>query len=81
MSQKMALWVGAQGQVHSAKKSQKHAPILTSPTENLEPKTKKIFRWFEQLSSSIGWRVIASQTWSKQWPARDGGYHAAPMLS
>jgi len=37
----MARWVGAQGQVTSVIKSRRHAPIMTSPTEN--PKQKKLF--------------------------------------
>jgi len=39
----MAHWVGAQDQVTSVKKAWKHSPIMTSPTGNLKPKTKKIF--------------------------------------
>jgi len=34
----MVYWIGAQGQVTSAKKVRKHAPIKTLPTENLERK-------------------------------------------
>jgi len=39
----MVHWVGAQGQVTSDKKARKHAPIMTSPTENPKPKTKTFF--------------------------------------
>jgi len=39
----MVHWVGVQGQVTSAKKVWKHAPIKTLPTENTKPKTKKYF--------------------------------------
>ena len=35
----MARWIGAQGQV----KLVKHAPTVTSPTENPKPKSKKNF--------------------------------------
>jgi len=58
------------------KKTQKH-PHLWRPYQrtpnpkwkkkfyNLNQKTCWIRRWFEQLSSSIGWRVIALQTFAK----------------
>jgi len=36
----MARWVGAQGQVTSAKYARKHALIMTSPTRNPNPKLK-----------------------------------------
>jgi len=48
---------------------------MTSPTENPKPKTKQIFknlsqktsriRRFEQLSSSIAWRVMVLQSSAK----------------
>jgi len=46
---------------------------MTSPTENQKPikpfldliyKTSHIFGGFEQLSSSIGWRVMTCRTWA-----------------
>ena len=65
----MPRWVGAQGQVTSAKRTQKHAPLLRHPQETPNPnlkmffnrnwKTCRIRRWFEHLSSSITWRVMA----------------------
>jgi len=77
----MAHWVGAQGKVNSSK-MQKHALIVTSPSEN--PKRKKFFypqlktcwvrRGFDQLSSSIGWEIMALQTFKKlqkKWRTRD----------
>jgi len=39
-AEKLACWLGAQGQFTSAKKVQKHAPIITSTTRNTTPKTK-----------------------------------------
>jgi len=39
----MARWVGAQGQVNSSKKLRNHAPIMTPPEENSNPKKKKTF--------------------------------------
>jgi len=39
----MARWVGAQGRINSAKKSLKHGPIMTSPTE---PKTQNKKHFF-----------------------------------
>jgi len=36
----MARWVGTQGQVNLAKKARKHDPIMTLPTENLNPNRK-----------------------------------------
>jgi len=41
----MTCWVGAQGQMTTnlGYKSEKHAPIMTSPKENPKPKTKKMF--------------------------------------
>ena len=36
----MTCWDGAQGQVTSAWKVQKHDPIMLSPTRNPKPKTK-----------------------------------------
>jgi len=52
------------------KRTAKPTPIMTSSTKNPKPKTKKfffilnyktfsVFREFEQLSSSIAWRVAA----------------------
>jgi len=38
-----AHWIGAQDWVKLTKKSRKHAPVMTSPTENPKPKTKKRF--------------------------------------
>jgi len=38
----MAQWVGAQGQVNSAKNA-KTFPFVTSPPENPKPKMKKVF--------------------------------------
>jgi len=57
-------------------KNAKTPPLMMCPPENPKPKTKKFFinlnqmtcwirRWFEQLSSSIGWRVTALQTCAK----------------
>jgi len=40
----MVLWVGAQGQVTSAKKSRKRVPMNTSPTENPKLGTKFFFQ-------------------------------------
>ena len=75
LSQKMSNLVGAQGQAKLAKKSRKHAPLWRHPQKtqttneknalNLQSKTCWIRRWFEQLSSSIGWRVVALQTFQK----------------
>jgi len=44
LRQKMVLWVGAQGQVTSAKKSRKRVPMNTSPTENPKLGTKFFFQ-------------------------------------
>ena len=65
----MAQWVGTQGQVKVAK----NTPTCDVPPENPPPKTKIFFfdfdyktcwirRGFEQLSSSIAWRVIGLQS-------------------
>ena len=43
LSQKMAHWVGAQGQATSAKK-RKTRPLVTSLPENHKPKTKFFFQ-------------------------------------
>ena len=48
----MAHWVGAQGQVNSPK-MQKHALNVTSPSENLKSKTKKIYL-------TCSWRLAES---------------------
>jgi len=42
LSQKMACWVGAQGQVKLAKTA-KNTPIMTSPSKSPKPKIKNIF--------------------------------------
>jgi len=39
----MAFGVGAQGQVNSAKKTRKYAPIMTSPARNQSSKLKYFF--------------------------------------
>jgi len=55
--------------------SQKHAPIVASPTENPKSEMKKLFfsliqktryicRGFERLYSSIGWWVTALRAWT-----------------
>jgi len=79
----MAHWVGAQGQAKLAKKSRKHAPLWRHPQKtqttneknalNLQSKTCWIRRWFEQLSSSIGWRVVALQTFQKMQKSGERG--------
>jgi len=76
LSQKIAGWVGFQGQVTSAKKARKPAPSMMSPTKktypnhnkffNLNLKTSQILRWFEQLSSSIAWRIMVFQRFAKK---------------
>jgi len=43
-SQKMTRWVGAQGQVISVTKIQKHACIVTSPEEKPKHKTTFFFK-------------------------------------
>jgi len=57
---------------------QKHAPIVTSPTENPKSelfqvnwKTCWIRRRFEHLASSIVWWVMALQTWTNPKSGRD----------
>jgi len=35
----MAHWIGAQGRVKLAKKTQQHPPLMTSSSENPKPKT------------------------------------------
>jgi len=44
--QKLACCVGAQGQVNLAKKTKTcpHCDVITSPIENLKPKSKKNFK-------------------------------------
>ena len=70
--------VGVQGQVKMANTP----PTSGVPPREAPPKTKKRFfyfdyktcwirRGFEQLSSSIAWRVIWLQSSAKKWPARD----------
>jgi len=39
----MVRWIGAQGQVNSAKKT-KSLPLVTSPTENPKLKTENFFQ-------------------------------------
>jgi len=53
----MAHWVGAQGQIKLAKKSQKHALIVTSPQKTPNPKRKKIF--FSVLTGRLAGSVDA----------------------
>jgi len=67
----------------SAKKKEKTCPIVTSLTENpknlkrkyiffsLNEKTCLIRRGCKHLSSSIGWRAMVLQTWTKKWSGRD----------
>ena len=62
-------WIGAQGQVKSAKKTQNISNYDVTHREsqtqikkaffNRNWKTFRIRRGFEQLSSSSGWRVMA----------------------
>ena len=80
----MANWVGTQGQVNLAKKRKytpscdvipRNAQILNEKSFlNLQFKTCWIHWGFEQLSSSIAWRVIELQTFQKlqkKWLTRD----------
>ena len=46
----MARWVGAQGQINSAKNT-KTPPIVTSPTDNPKHKTEK--RFFQSKLESL----------------------------
>jgi len=71
----MARCVGAQGQVNLAKKNENRPPIMTLPAEHPKPKRKKLWpgdapafrgRWFEQFSSSTGWRVMLLQNSAKE---------------
>jgi len=75
LSQKLAHWIGAQGRVKLAKNTQKHPHLWRPPqrTPNtkrntfffkVSKKTCRIRRWFEQLSSSIGWEVMTEQSQS-----------------
>jgi len=75
-SQKMAQWFGAQGQVNWPK-TRKMPPLWSYPQKNLNSKQKMfvtnlnykicwIHKRFEQLSSSIGWRVITLQSIAKK---------------
>jgi len=69
----MARLVGTKSQVNSDKKV-KTCPIVTLPTKNPRPKTKKqlnlnkmtcrIRREFEQLSIYSSWRVMARNFWA-----------------
>jgi len=72
----MAKWTGVQGQEKVAKKKRKHPYLQQSPQRTLNRKWKLFFfdfkqktcwiqGWFGELSSSIGWRVIALQTRAK----------------
>jgi len=69
----MAHWDGAQGQAKMAKTMQKHPYLWRSPQKSSNQKRKNFFydidyktcwirRGFEQLSSSIAWRVIGLQS-------------------
>ena len=50
----MAHWVGAQGQIKLAKKSQKHALIVTSPQKTPNPKRKNfVFSSTGRLAGSV----------------------------
>jgi len=71
----MAGWIGALSHVNSAKNA-KTPQLVTSPAENLKPKTKQFFtnmnykncricKGFEHLSSSIGWQLMELQIWSR----------------
>ena len=71
--QKMAHWDGAQDQEKMTKITQKHPYLWRSPKKSSNPKRKNLFfdfdykscwirRGFEQLSSSIAWRVIGLQS-------------------
>ena len=65
-------WFGAQGQVNSAKKSQKNAPIITSLTENTKPKTKKdIFIQTRRLAESVkGLNISLAQSAGELWSCK-----------
>ena len=75
----MALWVGVLGQVASAKNM---SPLCRHPQRTPNSKRKKIFklnyktfrirRWFEQLSSSIGWQVMLVQSSTKKVVVKGG---------
>jgi len=69
----MAHWDGAQGQAKMAKMTQKYPYLWRSPQKSSNPNRKIFFfdfdyrtcwirRRFEQLSSSIAWRVIGLQS-------------------
>jgi len=73
----MAHWDGAQGQAKMAKITPKHPYLWRSPQKSSNPKRKNFFfdfgyktcwirRGFEQLSSSIAWRVIGLQSSARQ---------------
>ena len=72
----MAHWDGAQGQAKMAKITQKHPYLWRSPRKAqtqhekfffpFDYKTCWIRREFEQLSSSIAWRVIRLQNSAKK---------------
>jgi len=74
LSQKMACWVGSQGQVNLANKV-KTCPHYDVTHRNPKPKTKKCFsiwtrrldklRGFQHLYSLIGWWVTVLQTLQK----------------
>ena len=53
----MAHWIGAKGQVTSAKKALKHASIVTSLIENPKSETKKDFFQSEMEDLPNPWRV------------------------
>jgi len=70
----MAFWIGAQGELNWVKNSK--TCLLCEVTKrkphtqikkffNRNQKTCWIGRWFEELSTPIGWRVIALQTFAK----------------
>ena len=62
--------------------TQEPTPIMMSPSKNPKPKlfqfliniiykTSHIFGGFEQLSNSIGWRVMVVQNSAKKWRTQD----------
>jgi len=75
LSQKTGHWFDSQGLMTSTKMCEP-TPIMTSPTKKTKPnlstfwknmnyKTSRIFKGFEQLSNSISWRVMIVQSSAK----------------
>jgi len=68
----MACWIDTQGQVTSVIKWQRHAPIMTSPTENPKPKMKIFFsKSTRRLSESVkGLNSSLAQSTSELWSCK-----------